>query len=253
MNYHPIRRNDGQVRAIQAGTTQIRLPMSQQPDLTYRVGMKLWVQECWAVDAAYDRYSPTQLTQHVKRVAYRAGGGCEFEFCERGKWRPSTHMPQWASRITLEVIDVRKERIKDIWFFVCEFKLLENLNKRNGAKMSDSNGNPEILRTIARHLDDLRCEESAAVLRESADDVERLEAIAKTDRAIVEAIDYLQSKEHVVVVLNSINNGPCPAGDTYSIDAGPYDIPLVRYWGCSLAACLTKAVEARKQTEESEG
>lgn len=43
---------------------------------------------------------------------YRADSDEELE--PYYKWTPSIHMPRWASRITLEVTDVRVQRLKDI-------------------------------------------------------------------------------------------------------------------------------------------
>lgn len=76
-------------------------------------GERIWVRETWAASNSYDSYNGA-LSVHVHNVAYKAGGGFQFEFGERGKWRPSIHMPRWASRITLEVTDVRGQRLQDI-------------------------------------------------------------------------------------------------------------------------------------------
>jgi len=41
---------------------------------------------------------------------FRAG----WERCKPGSWVPSIHMPRWASRLTLEITDVRVERLQEI-------------------------------------------------------------------------------------------------------------------------------------------
>lgn len=97
-------------------------------------GDRLWVRETW-------RYAGW-TEDGIPKIEYAADGRTKFchrvpeEWCERlediwaelskpsnygidGRaadrhWRPSIHMPRWASRITLEITDVRAERLLDI-------------------------------------------------------------------------------------------------------------------------------------------
>ncbi len=46
-------------------------------------------------------------------LRFRADGEYQNEH-GAWSWRPSIHMPRWASRITLEITGVRVERLKDI-------------------------------------------------------------------------------------------------------------------------------------------
>lgn len=60
-------------------------------------GDRLWVRETW--------------TKNLSGVIwYRADG----HPIAGGFWKPSIHMPRWASRITLEIVSVRVERLRDI-------------------------------------------------------------------------------------------------------------------------------------------
>lgn len=61
-------------------------------------GDLLWVRETWGKGAT--------------RVMYRAG--CNHVYRPPDGWKPSIHMPRWASRLTLEITDVRVERLQDI-------------------------------------------------------------------------------------------------------------------------------------------
>lgn len=68
-------------------------------------GDRLYVRETWAAPHAYDHLPPRLIPQDA-RIHYAATE-------DRGGllWRPSIHMPRWASRITLEIARVRVERL----------------------------------------------------------------------------------------------------------------------------------------------
>jgi hypothetical protein len=83
----------------------------------YSIGNRLWLQEAWRTDIAYDDLRPSELggeesiqyeTDHALAVFFGKGPFRE------GRYRSSTHMPRWASRLTLAVTDVRVQRLQDI-------------------------------------------------------------------------------------------------------------------------------------------
>ena len=81
-------------------------------------GDRLWVREThgYGWECGGGRYSALRPTardaEKPDKVFYKADGWDESE--GRHCWRPSIHMPRWASRINLEVTDVRVERVQDI-------------------------------------------------------------------------------------------------------------------------------------------
>jgi hypothetical protein len=73
-------------------------------------GDRLWVRETFA---HMYRGNAAPETRRAEDVVYRADGFTPDEYVY-GSWKPSIHMPRWASRITLEVTGVRVERLQDI-------------------------------------------------------------------------------------------------------------------------------------------
>lgn len=79
-------------------------------------GDRLWVREAWLADAQLDSIAPRDLSQG-EPIFYPADGSVRQTGCamiSQGRGRPSIHMPRWASRILLEVTDVRVELLQDI-------------------------------------------------------------------------------------------------------------------------------------------
>lgn len=74
-----------------------------------KVGDRLWVRETWATSPFLNMRAPRDLSKRAL-IVYRADEINESHFC----FRPSIHMPRWASRLNLEIVDVRVERVQDI-------------------------------------------------------------------------------------------------------------------------------------------
>lgn len=74
----------------------------------WQPGERAWIRETWDWVAGTTR--DQWKVERFERKAYKADGCLPVS----GKWHPSIHMPRWMSRITLEITDVRVQRLHDI-------------------------------------------------------------------------------------------------------------------------------------------
>lgn len=81
-------------------------------------GDRLWVKETWGLNDTI--YGGDQPIPKAKPADLPSEGLVFFateddtEIRNELRWRPSIHMPRWASRLTLEITDIRVERLQNI-------------------------------------------------------------------------------------------------------------------------------------------
>lgn len=85
-------------------------------------GDRLWVKETWGTPPQLDVLKPTSLANGAP-IEYRAGGTNIKHIAHVldpvKRWRSSLFMCRWMSRLTLEIVAVRVERLQDISEYDC--------------------------------------------------------------------------------------------------------------------------------------
>ena len=130
---HPILFNGQMINAILSGKkTQTRRLLKPQPMVDYgdalstfhghelrcpygESGDRLWVRETFSLARRHDPFSPSQVGNGDDGIWWRADGSSLRPLGSRqGKTRSSIHMPMWASRIRLSVVNIWIEQLQDI-------------------------------------------------------------------------------------------------------------------------------------------
>jgi len=80
-------------------------------------GDRLWVRERFALslmNGCIPVQGPPSNAEILGPSIHFCATQQEESLASLNKWRPSIHMPRWASRITLEIVSIRVERLQDI-------------------------------------------------------------------------------------------------------------------------------------------
>lgn len=93
-------------------------------------GDRLWVREAWRTGSELDKWNATEIAAKCLDAGYKAPGAPTFyiadstarswgdadkkDFGDWGRYRHPRFMPRWASRITLEIEEVKVQQIQEM-------------------------------------------------------------------------------------------------------------------------------------------
>lgn len=125
-----VRGRNGEISSVSCRLAPMLCPFGQPGD-------RIWVRETWGVvsheldeDGRIQPWNPDRSATAIHEMPFGNGyysghaiyaADGEFTWGDddgyedgRSCWKPSIHMPRWASRILLEITDVRVERLQAI-------------------------------------------------------------------------------------------------------------------------------------------
>lgn len=122
---------------VHTGCESVELAMVKASP--YQVGLRLWVKETWRVGQGLDHESVEAITASFEPdlgrdewpylpVNLKADDGCHGLGLPRrfgprfGNWRGARTMPQWASRLTVEVAAVHAREVDWRWVYALELR-----------------------------------------------------------------------------------------------------------------------------------
>jgi hypothetical protein len=142
-NYTPIKKqekaplpfvDDGFWKKDHSAAMYLHVPYNWEDDMTiyriyckYDVGDRLWVRETWCAGCTNEpeRCACYKVLDDGRLPKF-------FPSCRESVVKPSIFMPRWASRITLEITEIRVERLQEISY---EDMVEEGASKKKIAKL----------------------------------------------------------------------------------------------------------------------
>ncbi len=100
-------------------------------------GSRLWVRETWRTSAVQDKSGISRAIEYRADSVKRVGNhdeimGLQNRMRDLDGWRASVVMPHWASRVTIEVLGVKIERVQGISQEDARAEGLSPITKDNG-------------------------------------------------------------------------------------------------------------------------